>query len=117
MFLRFSVPIMKVSHKPLTFNMTSHNLMDPSPELVISFRGSQTKQCHKSSYLPVPCTNLIQRIVDDDRTYCLSKVRAGSPAGFGVTETRCRRPFPTRPKLAEDASARQEVRYGDQATE
>jgi hypothetical protein len=59
------------------------------------------------SYLQRPI--LTKKAVTSDGTYCLSKVREGNPAGPGVTETICKRPFPTRPKFAEDARAKREV--------
>ena len=47
---------------------------------------------------------------------CLSRFSIGSLTGPGTTDTRCKRPFPTRPKLAADASAIRVVWNGDQAT-
>lgn len=110
----------EISGSRPTFSTTSHSFIEPSPEAVTSWFSWTSDQARSYSpscvsyLLPL---NLSTSRTGPEQTHCLSRFTASAPAGPGTTEARCRRPFPTRPKLADEASARRVGWKGDHAME
>jgi hypothetical protein len=64
-------------------------------------------------------SDAMHKRLDPEMAYYFSRFNPGLAAKFagGTEDTRCNRPFPTRPKLAPEAIAIRVSWNGDQATE